>query len=130
MPRLATAFITGRIKQIVAQQFTDTCLVEVRAVGVGVYGEPFTGWTTVSLSMPCRITRTGSRMKSAAALVGEAISIRDSYRIIYPTTYTLSVAMRITTRDGLRYDVDSLQENDTDSVMNEAFITRQIGDQP
>lgn len=130
MPRFVTAFVSGRVSRVINQQFTDTVLVEARQAGPGVYGEPAAGWNTVTLSMPCRLIRTGSRMKSAAGMAGEAITIRDSYRVIYPITYSLSVGMRITTRDGLRYDVDAIQENDTDSVMNESYITRRIGDQP
>ena len=130
MARIVSSFVVSQVTAAINRSLTDTCLVEARVVGAGVYGEPLPGWTTVYLAMPCRVVRVGKRLKSSAGNVGEAISIRDSYRIIYPNTMSITNGMRITTRDGLHYDVASIQENDTDSVMSEAFITRQIGDQP
>lgn len=133
MPAFSTLTL-NRIKRTVATTLTSIALIEQRNVGSSQYGSLTSGWTVVAAAVPCRLISIGGRMKTSSALVGEALSMRDSYRLIVASNQALGVGMRVTIIDpdshlALVYDVASVADSDSDSVFNEAFVTRQRGDQ-
>jgi len=129
MPRAVPTHSLGVVAKALSRFLTDICLIEQRAPGTGQYGEQINRWVIIATKVPCRLIDTTKRVRPMSGLIGDALSIKDNYRLIVGPLTALGLGMRVTV-NGLRYDIASLQEADTDSVANVAYITRERGDQP